>query len=96
MVVNEESCHNIESEINDYLLALCLSKESDPLSYWKEKRPSFPLLGRIAAKYLSIPATSAPVEKLFSVAGKFIQPERCRLTDTVFEKLIYIECNASL
>ena len=52
MVVNKESCHNIESEINDYLLAPCLSEESDPLSYWKEKRLTYALLGRIATKYL--------------------------------------------
>ena len=70
MVVNEESCHNIESEINDYLLVPCLSKETDPLSYWKEKSLTYPLLGRIATKYLSIPGTSAPVERLFSVVDK--------------------------
>ena len=53
MVVNKESCHNIESEINGYLLAPCLNEENYPLSYWKKKRLTYPILGRIAAKYLS-------------------------------------------
>ena len=37
MVINEESCHNIETEINDYLFAQCISEEIDPLSYLMEK-----------------------------------------------------------
>ena len=41
-------------------------------------------------------STTAPVERLFSVAGKYFWRERCRLTDKAFEKLIYIKCDASL
>ena len=55
MIVNKESCHNKESEINGYLLAPCVSEESDPVSYWKKKSLTYPLLGRIAAKYLQQP-----------------------------------------
>ena len=39
-------------------------------------------------------ATSAPVECLFSTAGKVFRPERCSLKDDTFEKLnMMIKCN---
>jgi hypothetical protein len=35
----------------------------------------------------------APVERLFSIAGKIFRPDRCLLTDTTFETLLLIKCN---
>ena len=40
---------------------------------------SFPILAGIAARVLSIPATSASVEQLFSVAGRVVTTARARL-----------------
>ena len=51
------------------------------------------IMSKLAEYYLSVPASSGPVEQLFSIAGKIFCPERCRLTDTVFEKLMCIKCN---
>ena len=42
---------------------------------------------------LQIPASSGPVERLFSIAGKVFRPDRCRLTDEMFAKLMFIRCN---
>ncbi|KAG7168750.1 hypothetical protein Hamer_G026071 [Homarus americanus] len=65
----------------------------DPLGYCKAKQPEFPVLTRLAAKYLAIPATSAPVERLFSIASKLLRPERCNLRDNRFEQLMMIRCD---
>ena len=64
-----------------------------PLKYWQEHQYVFPSFAEIAIGVLGIPASSAPVERLFSVAGKVFRPERCRLADSTFEKLMYIQCN---
>ena len=50
----------------------------------------YPLLSKVAPRYLSLPASSTPTEKVFSVAGKIFRPERCRLSSDVFEKLMFI------
>ena len=41
---------------------------------------SFPILAGIAARILSIPATSASVEQLFSAAGRVVTTARVRLS----------------
>ncbi|VDI11014.1 Hypothetical predicted protein [Mytilus galloprovincialis] len=40
--------------------------------------------------------SSAPVERLFSTAGKTFRPERCRLADGTFEKLMMVKCNGKM
>ena len=54
---------------------------------------TYPTLAVIAKHVLSVPASSTPVEHLFSGAGKIFRPDRCRMKDTTFEHLIFIKCN---
>ena len=56
--------------LDDYLRATCLSENADPLAYWKGQEDLNPTLAKLACQYLQIPASSGPVECLFSVAGK--------------------------
>jgi hypothetical protein len=42
---------------------------NNPLQWWKVKQHQFPLLAALAKKYLGVPATSAPSERVFSTAG---------------------------
>jgi hypothetical protein len=50
---------------------------NDPLAWWCLKAQKFPLLSELAIRYLCIPATSAPSERVFSTAGLTIAKERC-------------------
>ena len=81
--------------LEDYLSATCLSKVADPLAYWKGQEDLNPTLAKLACQYLQIPASSAPVEHLFSVAGKIFTSDRCNLIDANFEKLMFIRCNGN-
>ena len=44
----------------------------DPLGWWKENRLKFPTLAKLAKFYLSIQATSASSERLFTSENPFL------------------------
>ena len=73
--INTQS--SIKLEIQEYLSTPCLPEESDPLSFLEVTH--FPTLSLLARNFLCIPASSAHVERLFSIVGKIFRPERCRL-----------------
>lgn len=86
----------IQCEVNTYLMEENEALGSDPLVYWKKNETKYPIVSRMAKYFLSIPSSSAPVERLFSFAGKIFRPERCRLTDERFNDLMMLKCNADL
>jgi len=47
-------------------------------------------------KLLCIPATSAPVERIFSHGGLFMRPHRARLGVKVLSDLVFTKCNRHL
>ena len=48
----------------------------DPLIWWKE-HATHPHLQQLARKYLCIPVTSVPAERLFSKVGELISKRSC-------------------
>ena len=65
----------------------------DPLKWWQTHTLSFPTLSVIARKYLCIPATSAPSERVFSVAGLAISKQRSKLNSENASCLIFLRGN---
>lgn len=85
-----------ESIVDDYLHAPLVSRQSDPLEYWKDKATVYPLLSTIARKYLSIPPTSVPSERLFSTSGLILTDLRNRLSADKVEQLLLLNKNLRL
>ena len=83
-------------EIEDYLRKECAAMDSNPLLCWKTNLNKFPNIAKLASKYLAVAATSAPVERLFSVVGKTFRAERCSLKDNTFQNLMVIKCNHNI
>lgn len=67
---------NFEEEIETYLHE---SHLEDCLNWWKENHICFPKLAILSRSLLSIPATSAPAERLFSNAGLTVNKLRACL-----------------
>jgi hypothetical protein len=70
-----------ESEMEKYMAASTIHAEADVLAWWRLSAHDYPCLARIARDYLSIPATSAPVERVFSGGADLITKKRGSLNE---------------
>ena len=65
-------------------------KPSDALKWWRAEAPNYPNLARLTRRVLCVPATSAPSERLFSVAGLTVSKKRSRLSDNAVTLLVFL------
>ena len=61
--------------------------------FWFAKKDQFPIIYNLAMKYLCIPATSAPSERVFSVASKIISKFRNRISDENAGTILFVHGN---
>jgi hypothetical protein len=66
--------------------------DRDPLQWWKSRQCQFPILANAATKYLGIPASSAPSERLFSKLSKCCKG-RCGLKASNANTLTFLGVN---
>jgi hypothetical protein len=67
-----------------------LDVKANILMWWKVHAVRFPYLSRLARRYLAMPATSASVERLFSVAGQVVTAKRARLDPSTVTLLVFL------
>ncbi len=66
---------------------------NNPLLWWRDNALKFPTLAKLARMYLAIPATSAPSERIFSVASRVISKFRGGLDPQMAGMLLYVAEN---
>jgi hypothetical protein len=71
-------------------------KYNDPLKFWSENASQFPELSQLASEFLSIPATSAPSERIWSRAARVITAKRAQLSSEVTFCMIFVQENVKL
>jgi len=73
-----------------------LSQTVDPLHCWQANEAKFCSLAVLARKYLAIPATSAPSECVFSLAGNICNRRRACLSPEHLNALVFLNANSDL
>ena len=63
------------------------------LDWWKKHREIYPCLYQAVKCTLSIPATSVPAERIFSLAGFLVTKRRARLMSDKVNKIIFLNRN---
>ena len=76
-----------QQQLQNYLQNVHLiSEDVDPLQFWVSEETNYPLLSIVAVDILSIPASSAPIERVFSTAREATTGKRNRLTHQNLEQ----------
>src|SRR5436305_5334253 len=82
-----------EDEVANYLALPKVHPDDCPLLWWKTNKTRFPVLSKLARKYLAIPATSTPSERLFSEASNIMTIKRTQLAPNTLENLVFCKKN---
>ncbi|CAG8754411.1 10129_t:CDS:1, partial [Dentiscutata heterogama] len=82
-----------ETEVDCYLHEPVKKMGCNPLAWWKNRSGIYPALSNLARKYLSVPATSVPSERLFSDAGLHIIALRNRLHPDMVKQTMFFKRN---
>ena len=80
-------------QMQQYLRISNLERKEDPLEWWKRNCHSYPKICRLAKKYLSIPGTSVPSERIFSKAGQIVSERRNRLKPKNVNMFVFLNNN---
>ncbi|CAG8716763.1 23153_t:CDS:2 [Rhizophagus irregularis] len=77
------------AEITEYWDQEEIDLESNPFTWWKERKEKFPVLFPLAMKYLAVYTTSTVSEKLFSEANNLTD----KGNSDIFKYLIFLKQN---
>jgi len=81
-----------ERQLTEYLQLINTSAADDLSLTTLVKSDKFTKLKELFSRVLCSPATSAPVERVFSQSGLIMRPDRARMTDKLLETLVYLKC----
>ncbi|XP_011407706.1 PREDICTED: zinc finger BED domain-containing protein 4-like [Amphimedon queenslandica] len=99
--VCQASSHRTDStdsfiEVKRYFEAKVIARKDNPLLWWKENGHQFPHVMKVAKKYLAIPRSSVPSERLFSKAGELISQRRSQLKPKNVDMILFLNKNLPL
>ncbi len=83
----------VQKELATYLTTPRIDMEAEPLAWWQHNCTVFPLLSKLARKYLSVCATSCPSERLFSSSGHIVNSLRGNLNPEKVNMLVFLNNN---
>lgn len=61
------------------------AREKDPMKYWTERKEQFPYLYKVALKILSIPTSSASIERFFSKVKELLGDKQLKTNEDLLE-----------
>lgn len=92
-MTNEQECISWNKQFQDYLNLPMLQRDDNPFMWWKNSKEQFPLLCKVAMKYLCAPSSSVESERVFSTGGNIYEPTRNRLCPENGEMLMFLHYN---
>ena len=96
--IEEKVKAQAKQEVLLYLIATesIVKRKFDPLDWWKEHKRTYPHVAALARKWLSVPGTSTPSERVFSICGIVNSAKRSRLSGKSIENQVLVHNNKAL
>ena len=73
-----------------------ITKGANPLNWWREHECEYPLLSKLAKRYLCIPGTSVSSDRVFSTEGDIITAQRNALTPEHLDQILFLHKNLKI
>lgn len=80
-------------ETDQYFKEKNIPRSGDAIEWWKNKTGQYRKMAVLAKKYLAIPATSVPSERVFSKAGELVSAKRSRLKAKNVDMMLFLNKN---
>ena len=80
-------------EYESYILLERITRKENALHWWKNHEAHLPRLSKLAKKYLCIPASSVPSERVFSKAGELVSTRRANLKPKNVDMILFLNKN---
>ena len=84
---------NDDQHIDLFNKVVAQTNAKDALDFWRVNEGRFPALALLAKKYLSVQASSADTERMFSIAGHVFSLRRRCLGVLFFAALVWLKLN---
>ena len=84
---------NAKLEVMRFFEEPVLRRNEDPLEWWKTNQSNYPLLSQLAKKYLCVPGSSVPVERLFTQKGELFSRKRNQLNSNDVDLFLFLNQN---
>ena len=82
-----------EAELARYKAEPQMPLEQNFLKWWREHSTIYPILSKLARKYLCLPSTSVPSECLFSISGLIVNEKRAALDPYIVDEIVFLHNN---
>ncbi|MBW0541673.1 hypothetical protein O181_081388 [Austropuccinia psidii MF-1] len=82
---------NLETEVKQFFAEPQEPKSTNIFVFWNSRKSLFHTLGLMANRFLSIPATSRPSERVFSGGRKILTYQRASLSAKHVEQLAFVK-----
>ena len=94
LLLDDDSEDNAESEITAFMRERA-DPDTDSLAWWKDNSDKYSRLSVLARRYLAVPSTSVPSERIFSAAGLIVTKLRNsnRLSSSCIDQIIFLSKN---
>lgn len=80
-----------DNEVEHYFRHSLTNSVVDPLEWWRCNKETFPVMAKLARKYLAIPATSVASECMFSFSGGMCTDKCNQLLEDAVGDIVF--CN---